>query len=176
MLESIIMYSWKELDNEFRIIQPSLNNTRLDIQWGAAGEYFRLAAFYDVQAKERFVSLSRIAGNKLIEAFPENDELKVQVLTTNDPVEIWYRTMWHVCRTFEHGNMAIQKSEEGEDMGHIFTGSIRNPAAASAGLCLDLFSKYGEPKSKFSIKGFLESHWKWVIGTIITIVGIIVAL
>ena len=98
------------------------------------------------------------------------------MLTTSDPVVVWYRAMWHICRTFEHGTMAFQKSDEGEVLGNIYTGSINNPAAASASLCLDLFSRYGEPKVKFTIRSFLEKHWKWVVGTIIAIISIIVAL
>lgn len=136
----------------------------------------RISAYFDAQAKERFVSLARIAGNKLIEVVPENDLLKEQVLTTSNHPEVWYRAMWHMCRTFEHGTMDFQTSENGEDLGNIYTGSINDPAAASASLCLDLFSKYGEPEAKVTIRGFLKDHWKWVVGTIIAIIGIIVAL
>ena len=58
------MLTWQELDKQFHALSPALASARLDIQWGAAGEYLRVAAYFDVEAKERFRALSMLAGRQ----------------------------------------------------------------------------------------------------------------
>jgi hypothetical protein len=138
------MLTWKELDRQFQDLAPALRHARLDVQWGAAGEHFHVAAYFDVQAKERFVALSRVAGGKLRQCLPADSDVHNEILNELDPVLRWWRALWHLSSSFEYGHMGFQKSESGEDMGAIYSGHVLSPAESSASLALNMLANYGE--------------------------------
>lgn len=170
------MYSWKELDAEFQKLQAPLDRARLDIQWGAAGEHFRLAAYFDVEAKERYRALSSIAGSKMKAIIKEDHPFTEELIKAASTEEIWYRALWRMSRSFESRFMATQRGDDGEDLGALFTGSVSRPASAASSLCIQLLAALGEPRAQFSIKRFFSEHWKWVIGTLIALASVLVAV
>jgi hypothetical protein len=88
------MLSWRELVKEFQGLSVALSSARIDVQWGAAGEHLHVAAYFDVQAKQRFVSLSRLAGEKLRDSLPADSEVHHAILAEPDPVLRWWRALW----------------------------------------------------------------------------------
>ena len=139
------MLSWRELDKEFQALSGALSSARIDVQWGAAGEHLRIAAYFDVQAKQRFVSLSRLAGEKLRASLPADSEIHQALLAEPDPVLRWWRALWQISPAFEYGPVAFQKSDSRKDGQAIYTGSVKSPAQSSCNLALDLLARYGEP-------------------------------
>jgi hypothetical protein len=140
------MLTWQELDKQFQALSPALASARLDIQWGAAGEYLRVAAYFDVEAKERFRALSMLAGDKLARCLPPDSEVHKLILAESDPALRWWKALWHLSKSFQFGFMGFQKTDTGEDAGTIYTGSINNPTIASATLAIEMLARYGEPE------------------------------
>jgi len=141
------MLTWQELDKQFQTLSPALASARLDIQWGAAGEHLRVAAYFDVDAKERFRALSMLAGDKLARCLPADSDAHNLILAENDPVLRWWKALWHLSKSFEFGFVGFQKTDTGEDAGKIYSGSVKSPTIASATLAIEMLARYGEPKA-----------------------------
>lgn len=125
------MLTWLELDEEFRALGQIW--ARLDYQWGAAGTYYRVAGQRNA-GTQRFEALAQIAGMKLSE-LPVG-ELHDDVMVRHAPEERWYEALKHHSASFEHGIVGIQSDSSGTHMGHIFSGHIQLPTAASSVLAL----------------------------------------
>ncbi len=132
------MRNWKELDGEFRALAADLQFSRLDLQWGAAGVYARLAGSCSPAARERFETLAAIAGRQLRRhpAFEDQPEI---VGAPND-FAAWAFALKVFGRAFKPGDVGQQTTEAGEPAGFIYTGTVEQPAQSSANLCLELDS------------------------------------
>lgn len=121
-----------------------MTGIRLDIQWGAAGEYFRLAGGYNRNLEKRFYALSAIAGQKLIEALPSMPAVDEDVLNESNPAHCWFKGIWKISGNFEFGIYGEQITDAGDSAGFIYTGSIHNIAEASSVFCLELSAQFPE--------------------------------
>lgn len=131
------MPTWIELEQRFLELEPSLNFARLDQQTGTDGEYWHVAATFDMVAKSRFESLSTIAGRKLADTFSSDslpDELRD---APNDKVR-WYRSLARNYHFYKPGMSGYLSNDKGEKTGWIASGSINKPASVSAAHCLEL--------------------------------------
>jgi hypothetical protein len=126
--------AWEELKTDFDSLAGSLRFHRIDYQWGAAGEYVNLTGGRVTSATRRFEVLAAIAGAKLAD-YPA-DLLNPDVLRTEDPRLRWYHALRHHSGAFEHGPFGYQTDDAGNHTGNIFTGSLNQPAEASATLAL----------------------------------------
>jgi hypothetical protein len=68
------MKSWLELEQRFKTLAASLQHFRLDAQWGAAGEYWRLAGGGTTPASHEYEILSAMAGRLLERVFSSANE------------------------------------------------------------------------------------------------------
>jgi hypothetical protein len=130
------MRNWKELDGEFLALAADLQFSRLDLQWGAAGVYVRLAGSSSPTASERFETLASIGGRQLRRhpAFVDQPEI---VGAPND-FAAWAFALKVFGRSFRSGFVGEQRTEGGESAGFIYTGAVDRPAEASANICLEL--------------------------------------
>ena len=162
------MLTWQELDKQFQALSSALASARLDIQWGAAGEHLRVAAYFDAAAKERFRALSMLAGEKLRRCLPADSDIHKLILAEDDPVVRWWKALWHLSKSFEFGFVGFQKTDTGEDTGKIYTGSVRNPTIASATLAIEMLARYGEPKDVPTSGGndTSQSFWRRVVDAV----------
>ena len=69
------MDSWLDIEQRFRLLAPELKHHRLDAQWGAAGEYWRIAGSGSTSATEQFEILSSLAGQLLRRVLKGESEL-----------------------------------------------------------------------------------------------------
>src|SRR5258708_4471545 len=139
------MPSWSELEGRFLQLEPGLRSARLDRQTGTEGEYWHIAAAFDMIAKSRFESLSTIAGKKLGQDFGIGqlpDDLRD---APSDQLR-WYRALINV-RFYTPGPVGYPVNEKGEHTGWIATGSINNPAAVSAARCLEFATMVPEEEN-----------------------------
>jgi hypothetical protein len=136
------MPTWKELDQEFQALAQSLRHYNLQYQWGAAGTYYHLSGGPSFHATERFEALAMIAGGK-IQQLPVGTVLD-EVLQSGDYADRWYEALRHHSGSFEHGIFGHQTDADGNDLGSIYSGSINQPAHASAILALQ-FTKFDPP-------------------------------
>lgn len=127
---------WLQLRSEFEALREPLRFTRLDYQWGAAGMHYRLAGGGSSNATRQFEVLAGIAGNQLV-LLPAG-AITEAVSGVHDAVSRWYEALREHSGAFEVGYVGIQTSATGEDMGHIYTGTLNAPAESSALLCLKL--------------------------------------
>lgn len=146
------MITWQELDAQFKELNDPLGHVRLDIQWGSAGEHLHISGYFDVNNKQRFIALARLAGEKLRTQLEPNSEVNQYILGENDSVLLWYKALWKFSPTFKHGTIAFHKSESGEDLGNIYTGSVPGVYAASATLALNCLSGLGEVVKNIDIE------------------------
>ena len=129
------MVSWAELERRFRDVHSVLAFSRLDAQWGAGGTHWRVAGETDRHAKERFVTLARAAGQKLI----DTDILIHEVVDQEpNPEERWYLGLKHLSGFFIEGGYGHQLDSDGKQIGIIYIGRVERPAEASAILCQSL--------------------------------------
>lgn len=128
------MESWVELERRFQELVPALQYSRLDYQWGAAGEHWRLAGGADFAMRVRFEALARLAGVRLADTaiadFPPD------ITAEADPTIRWYRGLVKMTGLFRHGHVAQQLNADGTGAGWLYTGSVDKPAEASIVLCL----------------------------------------
>lgn len=141
------MRSWTELERRFLELEPSLRSARLDQQTGTEGEYWRVAASFDMVATSRFESLSTIAGRKLSQDFGPAGLPDYLRDAPNDRFR-WYRAIARNLRFYKPGPLAYPVNDKGERTGWIAGGSINSPAAVSAAHCLELAAMISEEESQ----------------------------
>ena len=134
------MRTWREIEAEFRALGPALAYARLDVQWGNAGDHWRLAGtVIDPVVRARFTTIAHLAGRKLKELDPES--LPEEARAIADDVLRWVTVLRKWSPGFELGQPAKELDETGETLGWIFTGSLAQPAEAAAVVCLWLESE-----------------------------------
>ena len=145
------MLSWKELEEEFFKLKDALQSSRIDVQWGDSGEYWRIAGGMHKTVTQRFKQLACIAGEKLLEV----DQVKnyKEIINENDPEIRWYKGIKNLFdNSFEFkfcGTMRDKKNNN--DVGSIYAGSVYNIAEYSANLCLKMMPKEKDNKKNVSI-------------------------
>jgi hypothetical protein len=143
------MPTWKDLERDFQELQEPLQYSRLDAQWGSAGEYWRLAGTHNSNVERQFEALSYIAGEKLSNALQSSSaESHYEVLNEPNPLWRWYKGIWKISQNFEHAFTARELDENDEVVGHIFTGSITHPTEASSVFCLELAARFPDPEGE----------------------------
>ncbi len=143
--------TWIELEGRFRELETSFQFARIDGQTGAAGEHWRIAAVSPRdETAIRFQRLAEIAGRKLASNFDEFLNDYPLVKEEQDPIRRWYKALRYIANRWYSGFYARQTDDSGNSAGFIFMGSIRQPAAASATLCLRLSSILQETDLKSS--------------------------
>jgi hypothetical protein len=124
---------------------PALAGTRLDAQWGAAGEYWRIAGFSDGMAKQQFELLCGLAGSLLEQVFTREVDAERELLAERDPQVRWYRLLKRASPSFGDYGYGEQFHDDGSSAGLIFTGSLSRIAEAAANLCLSLHASHPLP-------------------------------
>ncbi|MFD2270511.1 hypothetical protein ACFS07_03585 [Undibacterium arcticum] len=79
------MKSWLDLEMRFRSLAPNLRHCRLDVQWGAAGEYWRIAGTGSTPTTQEYELLSVVAGKFLGQVLNASDEADKVLLQITDP-------------------------------------------------------------------------------------------
>ena len=169
------MSNWLELEQRFlEMVQP-MRGARVDRQWGAEGEYWRLAAWNDLESKKRFEALAEIAGQKLSEVDLSNEENCAEITQENDFVIRWYRAIWSISQRFETNMPSQALDKEGNSLGYIYTGSIKNIIEASATFCLELSTRphiYTVSPSRDTYYSFWPTYGRPIlIGLVVTVIG-----
>jgi len=129
---------------------------RLDIQWGAAGEYWHLAGGFNKNAEKQFLALASIAGDKLSGILSPGIDVVNEVLSESNPVYRWYKGVWKISGNFEFGFVGEQKTDKDESAGFIYTGTINSIAEASATFCIELRAKYPDKEPKKTTPAIAE--------------------
>jgi hypothetical protein len=126
-------------------LEPVLKNSRLDIQWGSAGEYWRIAGrSYETSATQRFEALAYMAGEKLRGILVSTSHDPEGIATEVDPIRLWYKGIWKIARIFEYQTPGHELDKDGKIVGTIHCGSINKIADASATFCLELAARYAD--------------------------------
>ena len=140
------MRAWSELEADFRALRSAgFDGARLDHQYGAAGEHWRIAAAPSQQIRQ-YEALARMAGIKLLEVPVTADWVKVA--EERDPLFRWYRALRHVSGAYKVNGYGVQQDEHGNDAGVIYMGRVDNVYDASATLCATLESLATMPRSR----------------------------
>lgn len=145
------MLSWKELEEEFFKLKDALQSSRIDVQWGDSGEYWRIAGNMYKTVVQRFKQLAYIAGEKLLEV----DQVKnyKEIINENDPEIRWYKGIKNLFDNsfkFEfYGTMRDDKNNN--VIGHIYASSLYNIAEYSSNLCLKMIPEEKDNKKNVSI-------------------------
>ncbi len=139
------MRTWEDLERRFRALEGSLRFARLDAQWGDGGEYWRVAGTADRSLARQLAAVAFMAGQKLDDTLKAADDPKVAiVLEEKDPTIRWYKALQHLGGDFKFENYGYLQNNQKETVGTIFTGTVNEPAAASATLCLEYAARYDE--------------------------------
>jgi hypothetical protein len=131
-------HPWRQLESDFRDLRSALAFTRLDVQWGIAGEHWRLAGVFDQIPSRRFEALARIAGRQMEQSnAPDAREIAAR---ETDTLIRWYRALKDLSGLMTGVMYADQLDERtGQREGLIYHGSIPEVTEASALLCLRFY-------------------------------------
>jgi hypothetical protein len=139
------MKSWLEFEERFRRIAVPLQYLRIDFQWGAAGEYWRLCGMPSNALVRQFDALAELSGLALLESAKTYVELLPLVAKEKEARHVWYRGLKELTDGFKFEFYGTQHQEDGSDAGTIYSGSISNIGETSANLCLLLHARYPLP-------------------------------
>jgi hypothetical protein len=139
------MKSWLELEDRFRRITAPLQYLRLDFQWGATGEYWRLCGMSSNTLVRQFDALVELSGLTLLECAKTHVELLPLVAKEKEARHSWYIALKELTNEFKPEGYGIQGNEDGSDAGTFYWGSISNVVDVSANLCLLLHARYPLP-------------------------------
>lgn len=131
------MKNWSSLETRFRELSKRLPSLRLDIQTGAAGEYFNLTGDNRNSSYRQVLSLSQICGRLLKRSLGKD----TKVLAEPDDLIRWYRFMKEFA-AYEPEMPAMMKNADGTNAGSIMFGRIHGFCEECANVCLDLEAKH----------------------------------
>ena len=171
------MKSWLDLEARFRGLAPNLQHCRLDAQWGAAGEYWRIAGTGPTPSTHEYELLSAVAGQFLGQVLIPRKEGEKTLLQVTDPKIRWYSALKLLSPSFGNKSYGQQLNEDGRSAGFIYIGSVSSIAEASANLCLSLQASHPIVERKSKWQWLHENYIKGlIIGIIIVIVGAVAKL
>ena len=136
------MTSWMEIEKQFRELETALQYSRVDGQWGDAGEYWRIAGTDDPYSRKRFEAVARIAGEKLRSVLEKSKDTREDLLLEADPVRLWYKGIWHISKNFKYDFPGSLLDDKGNTIGRIHAGHIDRIVEASAIFCIELSSSF----------------------------------
>lgn len=176
------MLTWQDLEQKFHELEPPLRFARLDAQWGAAGEHWRVAGAPGPLETRRFEAVAALAGGKLRDSLIRTVSGPPELRAEGDPLICWYRGLSQLGGHLKHDFMATQLDDQGRPAGNIFTGTIDRPAEASAVFCLELATRLPEHEvtsgetvasvAPSRLRVFWDKYGSQVlIGVIVTVVG-----
>lgn len=164
------MNSWLELEKRFREVSAKLSNTRIDHQWGAAGEYWRITGSATTPTLQEFELLAALAGAALKKALKKSTPSAEFVFSEADDKTRWYRALRAWSGGFESTEHACQTNENGEFAGNIFSDTMYDPALMSANLCLKLHTDHPFPEKSFWRKAWDEYGSKIIVGVVVAFI------
>jgi hypothetical protein len=141
------MPSWQELETRFSEVVPGMKGARVDGQWGSAGEYWRVAAYFDLNTKKLFETIARIAGKKLEEVLQSGRTPDDELLAEGDPAIRWYKAIWKISGAFQHMMPGQELDKDDNVVGVIYLGSIPDIAECSVTLCLEMQARHPEKQA-----------------------------
>lgn len=136
------MRSWLDFERRFREISEPLRGLRLDFQWGAAGEHWRLAGMGREPKVRQFEGCAILAGQLLERCFDDSTHIGRLILSETIYTERWYRAIKELSGEFDQNLFAIQQDKDGNNAGYIYSGSIQNVVEVAANVCLHLQASY----------------------------------
>jgi hypothetical protein len=173
------MNTWGGLSQQFRELKQALQYTRLDAQWGSSGEHWRFAGSSGSNAEKRYAILAQIAGKKLEEVLNPGVSVNDELLAEPNLEWRWYKAMWKIGNALQYNFLAEEKTESGEHIGFIQTGSIQDIAEVASILCLHFTSSDAKDSdTKDADSNYVDKYLYWIKGhkllAIIIVLGIIV--
>jgi len=152
------MQTWLELESRFNSLAPLAQHLRINYQWGAAGEYWSITGMSQNNITSHFNGLAQIAGDFLKQVIPEADQIQ-SIIDEPHSQQRWFHALkeWGGC--FQYLHHVRQVSDNGEDMGFIYTGQIANAVESSANFCLFLHSKYPMPDKQKLTTGMTVNNY-----------------
>ncbi len=142
------MKSWLDLEERFRRIADRLQYLRIDFQWGAAGEFWRLCGMPFSPLYSQFEALAELAAVALEERAKDFPELSSIINAETERKNRWYRALKDLSGEFKFDHFGWQTDKKDNFAGHIYLGRISNIGDASANLCLLLHSRYPIPMER----------------------------
>lgn len=135
-------YSWKELAKLFEELGAKIGSARLDFQCGNVPQNVHLAAYNDQSSRDRFITLSQIAGSKLLKVINKNDYEDLKDIT--DPVKLWCYSLKVFSGKFKVELVAEQKDDEGNKLGLVYVGNIYDVCNVSSNTCMQFSAQYAD--------------------------------
>ena len=136
--------SWLELEKRLRNLEPQRKDGRIDYQWGAGGEHWRLQSFLSTSQRDQFIALARMAGNKLIDM----DDNKNNIANITSAENLWFEALKERGKGYSFQHYLEQRDENGNSGGVIYIGRLTHATEESANFCLDLAANEKQQSGK----------------------------
>ena len=164
------MRDWLEIEERFRRLSEPLQHIRIDFQWGAAGEHWRIAGESGSPLIKEFEAIAAIAGRHLESVLPQQGEAFEKISGESSKNLKWYRAVKELTDDFEFNHYGTQIDGEGNAMGNIYSGTVPHPVLSSANLCLYLHANYPIKDNRSIMQRLYDDYGKKIV------IGVILAL
>jgi hypothetical protein len=165
------MRTWLDLESRFRSLAPKLKSGRLDAQWGAAGEYWRIVGGVDAAARQEYELLCGLAGRLLEDVYSPKDRDHAKYLAVENPRTRWYALLKNFAgvQNLIHGE---QWNDDGSSAGFIHSGTVPSFVESSANLYLALHAEKPIVERQSKWKRFHDNYGKaLIVGVVLALVG-----
>jgi hypothetical protein len=170
------MKTWLDLENRFRSLAPSLKFIRLDAQWGAAGEFWRIAGPSEHAVEREFELLCGVAGQFLERVYSAKVPEQAALLQIPDHKTRWY-TLLKQSSPFCDSLYGEQRNEDGTSAGFIYSATLHSVAEHCANLCLALQTEHPILERSNKWRWFHDNYGKAiVVGAVIALIGAAIKL
>ena len=168
--------TWLDIESRFRLLAPSTTGARLDAQWGAAGEHWRIAGLFQPVARQELELLCGVAGQFLERVFSGKLPEQAALLAISDPKIRWF-TLLKQANQFENFVYGEQHNEHGSSAGFIYSASLPSVAERCANLCLALQAQPPILERPSKWHWFHDNYGKAiVVGIVLAVAGAVVKL
>jgi hypothetical protein len=124
------MGTWRDLQAQFRQLEPLMEKARLEHQWNATSDDWRIGGSVDLESAKRFRALAAEAGDLLRSS---GAQAPADVAAEADAARRWYLALWHMAGPHDAPIVGMMSSYAGAG-GQTSTARIKQPARGSAAL------------------------------------------
>jgi hypothetical protein len=169
------MNTWLDLEARLRALAPSLQFARLDAQWGAAGDHWRVAGGADPVVRQQFELLCGVAGQFLDKVYSSENPDQAALLAITNPKIRWYSLLKQFVpfQNFFYG----EQHPDGSSAGFIYSATLPSFVESCANLCLALQTQYPIVEHPSKWKWFHDNYGKAIlVGAVLAGIGAAIKL
>jgi len=170
------MKTWLDVESRFRLLTPRTREARLDAQWGAAGEHWRISGLFQPVVCQELELLCGVAGQFPDRVYSAKVQGQAALLAVSDPKIRWF-TLLKQSAQFEQFIYGEQHNDDGSSAGFIYSATLPSVTEHCTNLCLALQTQHPILERPSKWQWFHDNYGKAIlVGVVLAVVGAVVKL